>query len=153
MIRDIGSFVGLISGCFVFYERARKGRPIASFTFTQEDSRPSARIRVKNSGAHDVAIFNITVWPKAFLLAEEPGPDGNLRASFGARPTFILKPDESKEVRLVTRFKDGIPIEALGDKSVHFFVWWRRCNATWLPQIPVIVSTTISHIREFGWQG
>jgi hypothetical protein len=150
IIKAIGSYIGLLTGIFVFYDRFAKGRPVVSITIAQEGTRPSPRIRITNTSPYDIAIHDITTQSTAYLLAEDEGAERNLRASFGMRPYFMLKPNESKEVRMVPRFENGVPVEIMGDQRIIFWVWWRRGNATWLPQIPIPVVTSVVFIRKFG---
>ena len=150
LFTTIGSFVGLITGILFFYDRFAKGRPVASLTISQEAGRPSPRIRISNASLYDIAIHDITTRSTAYLLSEEEGAEGNLRASYGMRPYFMLKPNESKEVRIVPRFVSGVPVEVMGYQRIIFWVWWQRGNATWLPQIPVPVFLSTDVIRKFG---
>jgi hypothetical protein len=134
----------------LIYDRLARGRPVASLTISKEAGRPSPRIRITNTSPYDVAIHDITTGSNAYNLAEDEGTEGNLRASFGMRPYFMLKPEESREIRIVPRFISGVPVEIMGDQRVVFWVWWQRGNATWIPQIPVPVFLSIAIIRKFG---
>jgi hypothetical protein len=82
-------------------------------------------------------------------MATREGQEGNLYASFGEKPDFMLKPGASKELRIVPRFEGGVPLE-IRPQSLVFSVWWRRGNATWLRQFPVRVRTSTSIIRQYG---
>jgi hypothetical protein len=44
---------------------------------------------------------------------------------------FVLKPGDSKELIIMPKFKDGIAIEAMGNRYIEFWIHWRRGNATW----------------------
>jgi hypothetical protein len=149
-IKTVGSIVGLLTGGLYFYDRFAKGRPSASLTISIESNRPSPRVRIGNSSSYDLAINDVTVYPAIYLVAEQEGAEGNLRASFGEKAYFMLKPGESKEVRIVPKFQNGIPLEIVKARRVTFLVWWRRGNATWLPQLPVPVYTDTTTIRKFG---
>lgn len=48
------------------------------------------------------------------------------------------------------KYKDNVAVEALGTRYVEFWIFWRRGNATWLPQIPIPVCTNTQTIRELG---
>jgi hypothetical protein len=150
ILRDVGSFVGLVTGVFYAFDRLVKGRPVASLTISQEANRPSPRIRVRNASPYDVAIEDVTTRSPAYRLSMTEGAKGNLEASFGSPIYFMLKPGQEQELRIVAMFKDGVPIEAMGDQPVKFLVWWRRGNVTWLKQFPVVVSTTVATIRKYG---
>jgi hypothetical protein len=64
--------------------------------------------------------------------------------------SFILKPDESKELLIMPKFEGGMPVEAIKNQYVEFWIYWRRGNATWQPQLPVPVCTTTGTIRQLG---
>ena len=127
-----------------------RGRPVASLTISEENDRPSPRISITNVSSYDIAIEDVTIRSNAYRVAMKHGAEGNLEASFGVPVYFLLKPNERRELRIVAMFKNGVPIEVTGDQSVTFFVWWRRGNATWLPQLPVIVRTSVARIRKYG---
>jgi hypothetical protein len=147
-IKLIGSIVGLLTGVLYFYDRFVKGRPVASLTISREKGLLSLRIRISNASSYDVAIVGVTAHPKVYLLAEQEGAEGNLRASFGEIPSFMLKPSGEREVRIVPRFDNGVAME-LVPRRVIFCVWWRRGNATWLPQLPIPVFTSTTTIQKF----
>lgn len=148
-LKDIGSLVGLLTGFFYFYDRFAKGRPIGSFAVVPQGKRPSARIRIANAGQYDVGIIAITVHPKIYALAEKDEIEETIRASLGKVPAFMLKPGEQRDLRLIALIKDGLALE-LKQQNVTFLLWWRRGNATWLPQIPVPIFADTVTIRKFG---
>jgi hypothetical protein len=63
---------------------------------------------------------------------------------------FVLKSGDSKELIIIPKFKDGIAIEAMGNRYVEFWIHRRCGNATWLPQIPVPVCTNTKTTRQLG---
>jgi hypothetical protein len=150
LVRDIGSVVGLITGFFYAFDRLVRGRPVASLTISEEKGGLSPRISITNISSYDIAIEDVTIRSNAYRVAMKQGAEGNLEASFEVPVYFMLKPNERRELRIVALFKDGVPIEVTGDQSVTFFVWWRRGNATWLPQFPVTVRTSVARIRKYG---
>jgi hypothetical protein len=149
VLKTIGSFAGLLSAAFLIYDRFAKGRPVASLTISQENKRPSPRIRVSNPGSFDVAVLSTSVEPNVYLLAENEGAEGNLRASFGQIPNFMLKPGQEKELRIVPRFENNLPLD-LKPQDVTFRIYWRRGNSTWLRQMPVRVVVNTDLIRQYG---
>jgi hypothetical protein len=82
-IKTLGSFVGLLTGIVVVYDRLAKGRPCASLTISMHYGRQSPRIRLNNTSAHDIAVFDITVHPETYQVAEGGEPEDRLRASLG----------------------------------------------------------------------
>ncbi len=149
LIKTVGSFVGLLAGIALLYDRLARGRPCASLTISTDAGQPSPRIRINNTSPHDIAILDITVHPETYLPAVGGEAEDRLRASLGQRPYFMLKPSEQKEIWILPRFKNNVPLEVVRGR-VAFRVWWRRGNATWLPQAPVTVRTSTETIRKFG---
>jgi hypothetical protein len=98
---------------------------------------------------HDIAVLDITVYPETYLTAEDGSPEERLRASLGQRPSFMLKPDERKEICILPKFEKNVALE-VGPRRVLFRIWWRRGNATWLPQVPATVHTSTVMIRKYG---
>ena len=154
LFKWIGSASGLLSGLFLLYDRYAKGRPIASFTVTEERTSKQARIRVTNVSEYDIAIIDATVKPQVYGLTDTMGTRDLIEAAAGKRPSAILKPRENKELIIVPLFTDGVAREVIA-QNVTFCLSWRRCNATWLPQIPVYVRTSTTTIRKYalhdGW--
>ena len=62
---------------------------------------------------------------------------------------LMLKPREKKEMVIVPGFKDDVALELI-PQNVTFRISWRRCNATWLPQIPIYVWTSTTTIRKYS---
>ena len=149
LFKSIGAFVGLLSGLFLLYDRYAKGRPIASFTVREQGTRKVACIRTTNIGGHDIAIIDASVKPEVYFLAEDLEVGTLVKGSMGHRPYFLLKPHEEQELVIAPRVKDGVALE-LKPQNVVFRIAWRRCNATWLPQIPVYVWTSTTTIRKYA---
>jgi len=151
-LSEIGGIVGLFGGLVVLYDRYYKARPMASLTVNV--GTPSVRktvwIRIKNPTPYDIAIIGATNRQGVYFLAENEethtlieGASGNLRFA------FMLKPNETKQLIVCAKFKDGIPLE-ITNRYVEFLIWWRRGDATWLPKMPVFVCTTTEVIRLLG---
>jgi hypothetical protein len=148
-VKSIGSIVGLLTGIFLIFDRYMRGRPIATLSFPVELGKASARIRIKNVGNHDVAILGVSVSGDVYGFANDLETINIARATVGRDQFFTLKPDETRELFLVSRFANGIPLE-LQPKKIQFIISWRRCNSTWLPQIPVFIFSDTTTIRKFG---
>jgi hypothetical protein len=145
----LGSTAGLLSGAFLLYDRFAKGRPIASLTVKDDQGiRKLACIRVTNIGDYDIAVIDASVSPKIYFLTEDMAVRTLIGGALGRRPSFMLKPRQEKELRIVPSFKDGVPLEAQ-NKNVTFRISWRRCNMTWLPQVRVYVRTSTPSIRKY----
>jgi hypothetical protein len=147
-IKLIGSIVGLMTGTFVVYDRWAKSRPVASFTVIKQGTRELAAIRIINIGDYDIAIQNATVRPSVYFLTEDMEVRSLLEGAEGQEPYFMLKPREEKQLIIVPHYSDGTARD-LTQQNVRFRFSWRRCNATWLPQIPVFVWTSTSTIRKY----
>jgi hypothetical protein len=63
-IKTVGSFVGLLTGVFLIYDRYAKGRPIASLTILMDGTRKIPCIRISNITPYDFAITDTRVRPK-----------------------------------------------------------------------------------------
>jgi hypothetical protein len=145
----LGSMAGLLSGAFLLYDRFAKGRPIASLTVKDDQGpRDLVCIRVTNIGDYDIAVIDASVSPKIYFLTEDMEARTLIEGALGHRPSFMLKPRQEKELRIAPHFKDAVPLEAQ-DKNVTFRISWRRCNMTWLPQVPVCVRTSTPTIRKY----
>jgi hypothetical protein len=150
-LKTIGSIVGLLTGLFVLYDRYAKGRPIASLTIVMNGSRNLACIRVSNITPYDFAITDTEVSPKTYFLTEDLEINRLVRGAAGRSPYFMLKSGASKELVIAPMFKDGLPLE-VNHHMINFRIYWRRGNATWLPQLPVVVRTSTSTIRKYALQ-
>jgi hypothetical protein len=141
--KTTGSFVGLLTGIAVLYDRLARGRLFASLTISTLGDRPSPRIRISNTSPHDIAVLDITVHRAIYLTAEDGQASERPRASWGQRPSFMLKPEEQKEIWILPKFEKNLPLE-IKPARVTFRIHWRRGNSTWLPQ----VSTAIHHAKR-----
>jgi hypothetical protein len=148
-IKLVGAVVGLLTGVFVVFDRYMRGRPIASLSFPIENNRPAAKFRVKNVGLHDIAVMDITGLPDVYRLADSMETGNIIRATMGRKQFFTLKPDEERELYLISRIVNNVPVEAVYQR-VRFRISWRRCNSTWLPQIPVCIFSDTKTIQKFG---
>jgi hypothetical protein len=146
----IGGIVGLIGGAASFYDRFYKGRPIASLTTRNSSGRNVVLIRVKNTTNYDVVVEGTHERRGVYYLSENATTLDIVKEEKGKRRHFILKPDESRELVIMAKSKGGVAIEAMGNRYVEFWIFWRRGNATWLPQIPVPVCTSTQTIRQLG---
>ena len=149
IVKTVGSIVGLLTGAFILYDRYAKGRPMASLTIEMDGTRKKPCIRVSNATQYDFAVIDTGVSPGTYFLTENLEVGRLLRGAAGRRPYFMLKPGESKLLMIAPNFKDGMPLEVQKHR-VKFSIYWRRGNATWLPQIPVSVWTDTGTIRKYG---
>lgn len=150
IIGMVGGIVGAIGGAASFYDRFYKGRPIASLTTRNSFGRNLVLVRVKNTTNYDVVVGSTSERRGVYYLSDDTSQLSNIKGQLGKGFPFILKPDEIKELIVMPRFKDGVAVEALGRRYVEFWIYWRRGNATWLPQIPVPVCTSTQTIRQLG---
>ena len=149
LFRSVGALVGFLSGLFLLYDRYAKGRPIVSFTVKDEGTRKLACIRITNIGDYDIAIIDACVKPEVYFLTEDIEVRTLVEGATGKRPSFMLKPRQEKELVIAPLFKDGIAREVQA-QNVTFRISWRRCNVTWLPQMPLYVRTSTATIRKYA---
>jgi hypothetical protein len=144
----VGGVVGLLGGLTSFRDRFYKGQPVASLTTNNSGGRTLVQVRIKNTTEYDVVVNGGAERRGVYFLAEdfETGTIVRGQIKKGMFSPFVLKPGESKELIIMPKFKDGIAIEAIGNRYIEF---WRG-NATWLPQIPVPVCTNTKTIRQLG---
>lgn len=148
-LKSLGSFLGIFTTIAFLYDRSVKGRPIGSLTITENSGRRLVCIRISNPSDYDIAILDATVKPRVYFLTENLEPRSLIEGEMGVSTYFMLKPKESKELILASRYKDNLALE-VKPQAVTFRVFWRRCNATWLPQWPVHVCTSTTTIRRYG---
>ena len=148
-IKSLGSFLGILTTVVFFYDRLAKGRPIGSLTITNHNGRKFVCIRLSNPSDYDIAILEATVNPKIYFLTEDIEVRSLVEGQLRPGPHFMLKPKEEKELILVPLFKDGLALE-VQPQTVTFRIYWRRGNATWLPQWPVHVCTSTETVRKYG---
>ncbi len=149
---ELGGIVGLISALVVLYDRYYRGRPVASLMVKvlSPSGRKLVCVRIKNTTAYDVAILGARNRQGVYFLTEDEEARTLIEGAAGTlKFAFMLGPDETKELIIKSNFKDGIPLEA-ENRYVEFFVWWRRGNSTWMPQLPVLVCSTTKVIRQLG---
>lgn len=151
-LSELGGIVGLIGGLLVFYDRYYKGRPVASLTVRAEG--PSGRklvcVRIKNTTPYDVAILGTKNRQGVYYLSEDESVHSLVAGTMGAlKIVFMLKPDETRELILRPQFEGGVPVE-VKKRYVEFAIFWRRGNATWMPQVPLLVCSTTYVIRQLG---
>ena len=146
MLKDVGSVMGLLSGVFLVWDRFAKGRPICSLSIVREGSHAYACLRIENVGTHDIAVLDVQVKPDVYILSKDLGSDSLVDASFGKRPSVMMAPKDKQVFIIAPRYADN-QVRDEGVPRVRFSVYWRRCNATWLPQIPVWVVTSPAIIR------
>ena len=150
LLKEIGAFVGLLTGVFVFYDRYARGRPVASLSFEKETQRTRVILRVSNAGPYDAAILGVSCSPDIYRLAADTETKSILRAVMGEPLFFTLRPNESYSLHLVSRVENGVPLE-IRPRRVSFRISWRRANSTWLWQLPVFVHADTGFIRKFGF--
>jgi hypothetical protein len=125
-----------------------KARPVASFTVRDQGTRKLPCIRIKNSSEYDIEVKKVCVKPEVYFLTEDMEARTLIEGASGQRPTFMLGPQQEKELHIVPFYKGGIARDGK-DQNVTFRISWRKCNVTWLPQIPAYVRATTSTIRRY----
>jgi hypothetical protein len=147
--KTLGSFLGLISFPFLIYDRIMKWRPIASLTIKMEGSHKVACIRISNITPHDFAIIGASVTPKVYFLTEDFEIKTLIKGAAGKPLNLMLKAGETVELGIAPIIENGVPLET-NPQNVRFSVFWRRGNATVIPQFPAVVWTSTETIRQYG---
>jgi hypothetical protein len=152
-LSEVGGIVGLLGGLVVLFDRYYKGRPVASLTV--DTLSPSGRklvcVRIQNTTPYDVVIRHPTNRQRIYYLTQDEEPGTLLQGAAGTlKFAFMLKPDETKKLIIKAYIKDNVPLEVKKPGYVEFLIPWRRGNATWLPQIPILVCSTTQIVRELG---
>jgi len=152
IIGMVGGIVGLIGGTLSLRDRFYKGRPTASLTTGVSGTQKLVTVRVKNTTDYDLIVTGATERRGVYFLAEDLNTGNILRGQLreGMFPPFMLKPGDSRELILMPKFVGGMAVEAMGDRYVEVWIYWRKGNATWLPQIPVPVCTNTRTVRNLG---
>jgi hypothetical protein len=127
----------------------QKDRPKVTLTCVPQGQVFSPRISIKNIANHDLLVRWIKVSKPIFYVAPSDTVGGILRSQFYDLPKFTLKPGEAKEFPIISRIKDGIPLD-LPPQSVRFSIIWRRGDMTEIPQIPAYVFTSTRAVRELA---
>lgn len=146
----VGGIIGILGGGAAFYDRFYKGRPTASLTTGNSFNGTQVLVRIKNTTSYDVVIQGSTERRGVYYLAEKSDTSEIIRGQRGKALHFVLKPDESKELLILPKFEGGMAVETRVRGYIAFWISWRRGNATWTPQIPVPVCTTVQTIRQLA---
>lgn len=152
VIGMVGGVVGLLGGLASFGDRFYKGRPVGSLTTQNSFGNTLVHIRIKNITNYDVMITSANERKGVYFLADGPEVESIVRGQLGksAFKAFTLKPNEERELRVQARYENSVAVEALGKKYVEFWIHWRRGNALWLPQIPLLVCADTQTIRRMA---
>lgn len=149
ILKTVGSIMGLLSFPFFLYDRYAKWRPVASLTVRVECSRKVPCIRISNPTPYDIMVLGAAVKPRVYYLTMNTEARSVIAGSTGVTPSFVLKAGESKELVIYPFFKNNLPLE-IEPQGVNFYIYFRRGNATWLKQIPLMVCTSTDIIRKYG---
>ncbi|TWB86820.1 hypothetical protein FBZ93_1261 [Bradyrhizobium macuxiense] len=123
----VGGIVGLIGGLMSFGDRFYKGRPIASLTTGTSGDQKLVFVRIKNTTNYDVMIKRATERRQVYFLTEDFEIGNLLRGQTeGMFRPFMLKPGDSKDLLIRPKFKDGVAVEAMGNRHIDFWLYWRR---------------------------
>src|SRR3954471_5072047 len=152
-ISTIGGVIGLISGLFVLFDRFYKGRPVILLTVREIENSPRKLvcIRIKNTTAYDIAILGARNRQGIYFLTENEDVHSLMEGASGkSNFSLMLKPDGTKELIIKAMYKDNVALEVTKPGYVEFVIYWRRGNATWLAQMPLLVCSTSQVLRQLG---
>jgi hypothetical protein len=141
-LQTLGAILAVVTSIFIVVDRFLKERPIASFRI--QAGHPA--IRIKNVAAVDVLIHQIRAEPKGLLRISRSTSIYDLLSTVIKGDTVaMLKPGEERTFILMG---DGqSKLQDAPSQALRLRIVWRRCNRTWLPQIPVTASSSTDDIR------
>jgi hypothetical protein len=133
----VGSVVAFATAAFTLWDRLARGRPIAFFGTEGPTSDPRSYIQVKNASEIDIMILGFRCRPTRFMVAKGSSVREIAGALIGTPGTAVLEPKDQWHFQLI---KGPHGPEPTGRIWVRMS--WRKSTCTWLPQMPVWLSTT-----------
>ena len=92
-IKDIGSFLGIVTFTFTVYDRSLAGRPIMSLAILPYFSEQRPYVRIRNNSKHDVFIRKVDVYPSdTFLICRTDDIGDVLKAWFRQNQYLVIAP-------------------------------------------------------------
>lgn len=150
MIKLVGSFAGLVSAAFLFWDRWVRGRPLAWVTAKKLGAASYEYIRVVNPGPGGVFIRRIDVSPPIYGIAKDHSA-GAIAGTLGDEDVHVfLEPGKTHDLVLIDRRNQlEVPNDA-PPQRVYIFIRWRKTSSSWLRQFPVRVVTSTDVIRDIA---
>jgi hypothetical protein len=147
MITLVGSIIGTLTGFFVLIDRLFRRRPVA-FVVVAGTSRHNAHryIRVKNVGATDIIVRDISARPRTFEISKGHSVRAIAKAITDVPAVSILEPDQVRDFPFFQNPKRSDKEAYVG--KICFAVHWRKASSTWLWQIPTFVRTSMNDLEE-----
>lgn len=149
IIKTIGSFVGLITCIFVFYDRLVKYRLQVSLTFPKIGEQKYASIRINNPGSCDIVVCSAFILPRVYGLSESLETLELIESAAGKVPSFVIGAGTSKDLFLVPRYKGGMRLD-VAPRRFRVRISWRRGDSTWFPRIPAYIFASTDIVREYA---
>jgi hypothetical protein len=103
-------------------------------------------IQVKNPSEVDILILGFRRWPGIFKVSKGSGVKEIVQAIIEGTAVTIIAPGEQWKFQ----FMKGPHREERPIGRIHVLIRWRRSNCTWLPQVPVWLSTTQRHLDRMA---
>lgn len=146
IFRLIGSAIGIAGGLFVLFDRLFRLRPIAFVVVKGNPHTAHRYIRVKNVGAVDIMITDITVRPSSFDVSTGHSVREIARAIVDQPAVFVLEPGQQQDFVFIANPKRPEVEDYVG--RIRFTIHWRKANCTWLWQLPVVVRTRTADLEK-----
>jgi hypothetical protein len=140
---QIGSLAGLGTLIFTIIDRLFSGRPIISIRPAGYNTRD---IVCYNPSKHDILIRKIVARPTWVGVAQGQSPQQV--AAMGEAFSIYLAPDTFRDFPLV--FRKGELMDRECTVFAPFMIWvsWRRAQAAWMPQVPVVKFSSAKSMRR-----
>ena len=146
-IKLVGSIVGLLVGVFTAWDRLIRGRPLASLTMTGSPSNPYSFIRIKNISPIDILIIDVVAYPRRFKIAKNDSTFGIGKSLVGNALVHLISPNERNDFPF---FAQPSISEDEPSQRIYVFVFWRKSNSTWIPQVPKIIFTSTTDLNRMA---
>jgi hypothetical protein len=134
----VGSIVAFATAAFTLWDRLARARPIAFFGDEGLLGNSLTYIQVKNTSEVDILILRFHCWPAIFKVSRGSGVKEIVQALTDRPAVTIIVPGDQWKFQFMKGPYSGE--ESIG--RIHVLISWRKSNCTWLPQVPVWLSTT-----------
>lgn len=152
-IATIGSYIGLLSGIFLLFDRLFRHRPHAAFVIEDESAtNPTCVLRIENVTDRDFVITGMVIWPKIYQLMRDKTVQAAVDAAMSRPIEMIVGARSYKDIALLLKlFNKQDPEEK--NRSFLVAIFWRSCGSPWLPQIPLIKIANTHFVRRLKKAG
>jgi hypothetical protein len=136
----VGSLVAFATAAFTLWDRLARARPIAFFGIEGSPSNPLTYIQVKNTSVIDILIIGFRCRPTIFKVSKGSGIKEIANAITDTLGVTIVVPHDAWRFQFLKGPYGSDLKSPVG--RIHVWMSWRKSTCTWLPQVPVWLSTT-----------